>query len=109
MFAGMPASFRVTDVKVGDAEFAGVVWATALVFGVDMSDIMGRSRLERISDARQAAMYWCYNMHLQSYYHVGKYFDREHATIMHGVKRAKNLMQTDKEFRRKMDNIRQLL
>lgn len=67
---------------------AQIVREVASSFGVSVSHIMGRVRSERIAKARQVAMAGLWQLGFSSP-EVGKFFSRDHATILHAIKRTR--------------------
>jgi len=44
-----------------------------------------------------------------SYSWIGVHFGQDHATVIHGVRTIKNLIDTDKDFREKVERLKTLL
>jgi len=72
---------------------ASVEEATGLI------DITQKTRKREYVDARRIAYIIFRNMHNKKYMDIAKIFDRNHATIIYGVESAKNLLETDQEFK----------
>ena len=53
---------------------------------VSIEEIHGRKRTQALVDARQAIWYIAYTQLAFSYPKIGVLYDRDHTTIMHGVK-----------------------
>ena len=53
--------------------------------GVTMAEILGRSHEHRISHARQEVM-WLASMAGKSTGEIGRFFGRDHTTVMHGIR-----------------------
>jgi hypothetical protein len=77
----------VTYRKSGPAAGAEITAVVAREFGVSEGMIMGRLRSKRVARARQVAMsgMWLAGY---SYPDVGRFFGRDHGTVMHAVKRT---------------------
>jgi chromosomal replication initiation ATPase DnaA len=58
----------------------------ALKHGLQREDLLGRQRFPRISRARQEAFYH-FRRKGWSYTEIGRLFDRDHSTIIHGVEK----------------------
>jgi len=85
--------------------------ACADAFFCKVSDIDGRSRSRNIVDARHAAYFILQkkveNITLKK---IGLFFDgREHSTILKGLEKVSDLLQTDKQFRKKVEQIQDVL
>jgi len=68
-------------------------------FAVDVGEITGRSRLPHISDARFFFCLITRQLTRMSYSSIGKYINRHHATVIHGEKRAGELMDVYPEMK----------
>ena len=73
---------------------ASIVADVADVHGLPVADLMGRSKLKHIVAARQEAMWRIRQVMLSdgvtprySTTQIGRYFDRDHTTVIHACKR----------------------
>lgn len=73
--------------------------AVSKVFGVPIPDIMGRSRVRRVVEARHAYMSIMRNSTRMSLADIGSIMDRDHSTVIHSCRTAKNLIETDWIFK----------
>lgn len=62
-----------------------IVAICAEAYGVTVKDVMGRGRPEKVANARQLAMTLLYERGMTCS-QVGRYFDRDHCTVLNGVK-----------------------
>lgn len=64
------------------------------------NDLMlkGKSRKQEYVIHRQLAMYLIYNQFETSFANVGKYFGKDHATVLYAVKMVKNALEVDKRY-----------
>jgi chromosomal replication initiator protein len=68
-------------------------------FGVKLSDMKSAKRHKGISKARHTAMYLAKQLTTKSLPEIGKNFgDRDHATVVHAVKKVKKMVEEDREF-----------
>ncbi len=75
-------------------------------FNINFSDLCSKRRSRSISRPRQVAMYLCKELTELSYPEIGKYFGgKDHATVIHGVNKIKNLSSTDKKTQRDIENL----
>jgi len=77
-------------------------------FNVSLLEIKSKARLENIVKARHIISYICKSiMHTNiSLEYIGqKIGGKNHATILHGIRVCKNLMETDKLFRLTVESI----
>ena len=65
-------------------------------FNVKISDLRSNRRLRNIAHARQVCMYIAKLLTQKSLLEIGKFFGgRDHATVIHSVKRIENLIKHD--------------
>lgn len=69
-----------------------VVLEVAEKTGVTPKQILGSSRKRNIVRARQLAM-WGARQHGVSFPEIGRFFNRDHTTVIHGVKMVENLIE----------------
>ena len=67
-------------------------------FGISLEEMQSRSREKEIVTARQIAMYFMYYSGKYSLGTVGKFFDRDHTTVIHSLNQVKNFMETEPDF-----------
>lgn len=68
-------------------------------FGVKLSDLTSSRRHKNIIKARHTAMYLSKQMTTKSLPDIGKNFGgKDHATIIHAVKKVKSMIEDDREF-----------
>lgn len=56
---------------------------------VSIEEIRGKSREKAIVDARHAIWFICYEHFRYSYGDIGRWYGRDHTSVMHGVKRLR--------------------
>ncbi len=82
--------------------------ATALHFGFSVHDIIGHSHKATHAHARHVAMYVAKQMTLATYPMIGRTFEnRDHTTIMHGVKKIEMNRRADATLDRDINDISQ--
>lgn len=81
-----------------------IISTVADVYGVTKRDILGNSRKQPIAEARQLAMYLYWKEKYTSVA-IAKMFGREHATILHNIKRIKELIEIDAVTRKMFNKI----
>ncbi len=73
-----------------------ILGATASAFDTTITDLEGPSRRQPLARARQVGMYLCRELTDLSLPKIGALFgNRDHTTVMHGIKTVKDLIQTD--------------
>ena len=66
---------------------------------VTKADPMAKNRIRENVDARRIAYKICRDVLNITYIRIAKYFEKNHASVLHGLKHFEDLFQTDKEFR----------
>lgn len=76
------------------------------VFGVDMALVRGRTRKRRLVMPRQIAQFCCFfYRNDMSLTEVGRFFDRDHSTVIHSISVVRDLASVDENFKAKMIEI----
>ncbi len=75
-----------------------IILFTAAHFSLQKEDLLGNKRLQNVVKARQIALYLCKELMGLSSPALGKIFGgRDHSTVIHSIKKIKQLLETDKE------------
>lgn len=70
--------------------------AVANYFSIPLGDIRGKTRKKEVAMARHIAMYMTYKILKLTLDEIGEYFDnRDHSTVIHGVKKIEDLSKND--------------
>ena len=89
----------VTEHSMLPISTGRILAATASTFGVTIVDLEGKSRTQPLARARQVSMYLCRELTDLSLPRIGQLLGgRDHTTVLHGIKKVRDLMQTDKEL-----------
>lgn len=76
------------------------------ITGITFEALIGPRRFGQLAEARQVAMYVARKMTDKSYPQLGRSFgNRDHTTIMHGVKLIGRRLQTDTDMQEAVNNI----
>ncbi len=78
-------------------------------FEISEKAIKAKTRKREVVQARHLAMYYAKSYSKKSLSTIGSAFGRDHSTVVHACKTVKNLMETDKDFRRFMEDIERQL
>ena len=79
-------------------------------FDMDVATLQSKTRKRHIVQARQLAMYFSKRMTKASLASIGSQIGkRDHATVLHACKTVNNLADTDKQFRKYVDDLGQKL
>jgi chromosomal replication initiator protein len=71
---------------------AVILEETATYFGLGPSDLVSKSRSRPLTTARHVAMYLLRELTGLSLIKIGELFERDHTTVMHGIKKIEGLM-----------------
>jgi len=79
--------------------------AVTRFFAVTDADLDRRTRRVRMARIRQIAFYLCRNHTARSLPEIGRAFDRDHTTVLHGVRRIASLRETDAALDRDLSKL----
>ena len=97
---------NLTAIKsVGSISIDKIMEIVANYYDLTVIDIRGKKRTQSIAIARQIAMYLSTQYTRLSTTQIGKYFNKEHATILHAAKTIKKRMDVDKKLKSEVINI----
>ena len=65
------------------------------VFSVPSGWLRGKGRTKQLTRARSCAMFLARNLTGMSLTEIGRYFSRDHTTVLHNVKRFRELVSSD--------------
>jgi len=89
---------------------ADIIEQVARYFGLEVSQVRGRSRKRDIARPRQVAMYLIREETDASLPQIGELLDgRDHSTVLYGCDRVSELIEEDLDFRREVTTLRQRL
>lgn len=75
-------------------------------FQLDVDTLQSKTRKRHIVQARQLAMFFSKKYTKASLQNIGAQIgDRDHATVLHACKTIENLIETDKQFKKYVDDI----
>jgi chromosomal replication initiator protein len=93
--------------------------AVARAFGLNLSQMLSRRRLRRISNARQAAMYLCRELagrgrlgrrrQAGSFSRIGLAFARDHTSVIHACRAVARRRLHDLDLARRLDEVVRIL
>lgn len=77
-------------------------------YGVAYDDLLSKSRKREIVQARQITMYLAKKFTKNSLKSIGDHFaGKDHTTVMHSCQTVENLMDTDSDYKEKLDEVLQ--
>ena len=79
-------------------------------FNLDLEALRSKSRKRNIVQARHIAMYCAKHFTGASLTKIGEYFgNRDHSTVIHACRTVDNLMDTDKNFKKQVDEVQKCI
>ncbi len=81
----------------------------ASYFGIKAGDLKGKARHEQIVGPRQVAMYLLREDGLLSTPEVGRLLNRDHTTVLHGMKQVANDIARDGASRAAVRSVREMV
>ena len=99
---------KCEDVKT-EISIESITQITAQYYGVDIKDLKGTARAQKISTARHMAIYLARELTGKSFASIAEYYDKKHTTIMFAHEKIKNEIISNKELACASREIRQAL
>jgi chromosomal replication initiator protein len=105
---------KVVANLVGTSEkelnITSIVDVVCQFFGITKEQMQSASRKREIVQARQVAMFFANKLTEETLTTIGTTIgNRNHATVLHACKTVTDLMETDKQFRRNVEELEQKL
>lgn len=101
---------NIIKEKKSEYTIAHVIEVISAYFDISEKAIKAKTRKRDVVQARHLAMYYSKHLTKKSLATIGSEFGgRDHSTVVHASKTVKNLQETDKDFRRYMEDIERLL
>ena len=89
--------------------FDKIARVSASYFDVNLDDIKGTARGQKVTLARHISIYLCREITQQSYVNIAKYYNKKHTTIMFSYEKIRKEKETNKEISTALREIRQAL
>src|SRR5688500_15914782 len=84
--------------------------AIATEWAITVEGLKSKTRTKTLTIPRQAAMYLCREVLGLQLVEIGNAFGgRDHSTVIHSLERASSLLQTDPDFRKRLESVKQML
>ena len=97
------------DEKDEDVSFDKIARVTASYFDVDINDIKGTARGQKVSIARHISIYLCREITNQSFVNIAEYYNKKHTTIMFAFEKIKKEQSTNRDIANALREIRMAL
>lgn len=78
-------------------------------YGVTVSEFLSASRNQRVSSARQIAVYLSREITQKSFEAIAEFFQKKHTTMLYSYDKIKNDIKTDKELENSINEIRKMI
>lgn len=114
-FNNKPISLSLAKdvLKCDDIEqkpsFDKIAKVTAEYYDIDLNDIKGSARSQKVSFARQLSIYLCREITNESFENIGEFFNKKHTTAMYAHEQIKNKINTQRELSTTIREIKQAL
>ena len=100
----------ILDTKRSLISIEEVIRNVAKHYGLKSGALKSPKRAKPITRARQIAMYLCRELTSESFPEIGSRFGgRDHATVIHGVKKIASLIEVDSDLQRDIELVRKSL
>lgn len=74
-------------------------------YGVSRNKLLGDSQSKKVYRARQIGFWLCREITHHSHPTIGRFFNRDHTTVMHGVARIEEMRMADSSFACELDEL----
>lgn len=78
-------------------------------YNIRLSEMMSKRRERSVARPRQIAMFLAKNLTTKSLPDIGRAFNRDHTTVLHGIKAVEELREEDPAFKEETDDLRRML
>jgi len=83
-----------------------IVREVAKYFQVEEPTIVGKNKSKEVALPRQISMYLIRELIQSSFPEIGRYFNRDHSTVMHSVNKIEDEIRVNEELRNEIKDIR---
>ena len=74
-------------------------------YKITKEELLSDTRRRHIVEPRQIALFAMHKKYGYTSIAAGKYFDKDHATVLYAVKNIKGIMETDKDFNKLVNEL----
>ncbi|OGJ85682.1 MAG: hypothetical protein A2268_16915 [Candidatus Raymondbacteria bacterium RifOxyA12_full_50_37] len=86
-----------------------ILTTVALEFGISRNKLCALSRAREVAIPRHVCMYFCKKFTNGSLATIGVTFNRNHATVLHAIRKCNELLASDALFKEKVERIEKML
>ena len=91
---------RENEIVLSNGPLMEVREIVSKFYACPISELMSKSRIDNTNKARQVAMWISkYLKNAYSMNTIGSFYNRDHATVINGIKKVEGLYQVDRNFR----------
>ncbi len=83
-----------------------IVKAVAKYFEMDADSLLSKNKSQEFIIPRQIAMYMVREMTNLSFPQIGKFFGKDHSTVMHATKKLEEKMKTDNDLKTQIQDVK---
>jgi chromosomal replication initiator protein len=113
-FSGTPLTVAIAKQILGDTvrnrgrrvTLRGIIEATAAEFGIPAAQLTSQTRRKNVAEPRHAAMYLARQLTDNSLHTIGLSFGRDYSTVIHSIKRAEQMLESDAVFGGRVERLR---
>jgi chromosomal replication initiator protein len=113
-FSGTPLTVEIARQILGDTvrnrgrrvTLKGIIEATASEFGIPAAQLTSQTRRKNVAEPRHAAMYLARQLTDNSLHTIGLSFGRDYSTVIHSLKRAEQMIESDAAFAERLEGLR---
>jgi len=101
-----PYVYPGLDLSPGDIDVANFLTLIGSHHKVKVEDILSKCREQHLVELRQCVWHVLYHREKKNYSRLGRFFGRDHATVLYGVKKVDNLMKVnDQQIQKVLNSI----
>lgn len=97
------------EERSNEVDIERIAQVTAQYYDVDLNDLKGTARSQKISIARHLAVYLAREITEKSFASIAEFFNKKHTTIMFAYEKIKKEIVTNKDFSIAVREIKQAL
>jgi len=106
----IPVEIGILPIPKATLTIDGIKRVVCLHFGVSHNELMSPRRDARLARVRQIAMFLSKEMTSKGYPTIGYFFERDHTSVMHGVKKiARQVAMKDSSIIQDVEYLREVL
>lgn len=89
--------------------FAHIIDVVAREWGVEVSEVLGRSRTQSVAEARMVALAVAFRTQRASMSEIGRVCGFNHGSVWHAVRRVRDLEETEPKFGMRVERVVELI